>query len=635
MKKIKLMSLRIKNFKGIASLRIDPGGDDLYIYGPNGAGKSTIADALSWLLQDEDSRGQSSQSFDILPDSKKLIEYQQGLQAEVEAEFAIMNEEAENEKVILKRTFAQDWDNEGKDWYRDGNDYGYYVNGSSVRKKEYMGTIEKYMGERIELLTNPYEFSERLHWRDRRKILLDMIDIPRPWEEEGFEELAQYITEPDQLLELKKQFESRMRELNDEVERLRSKLEEHSLPEEYEAAIDYEATLENIQDKIEAKEDKLAELQEEKGARKAGRGASRKAEEIQRINSKMLEVKNEHEQEVQEVIDDKRHEKRQLEHRIEQQDDKIQTAKQKLIQLKQDWKDWKQAEQTTCPECGQELPEEQQEQFLNKKAEKLKEIEAEGERWNNKLKEAKKDKEEALDELAKIEEEIEEAQERYDDLPAEYDDLAAKKEELKEEMEQIEAGGKVDTSDIDEKIAETKAELKDLRAEENRIRQLIDVADRIDQLRSKLDEAQEEYEEKAYLAELAKKAAEKQDDLLQERANELFDMAEISMFKETQDGRRKPDCTIKSKGTDYNTNLNYGHRILVGLDVIKTLSEHYGLALPIIMDNAESITENVDVPGQLICMIAAPQEHVEKAEEGRRDKAVTKHDNKDLLIITN
>ena len=61
------------------------------------------------------------------------------------------------------------------------------------------------------------------------------------------------------------------------------------------------------------------------------------------------------------------------------------------------------------------------------------------------------------------------------------------------------------------------------------------------------------------------------------------------------------ECTVN--GVPYPT-LNSGHRIVAGLDIIRSLSELYGVSVPIFVDNAESLNEfNVpDMASQMILL---------------------------------
>lgn len=81
-----LKNLTIRNFKGVESFNLSAGDTDVTVYGDNGTGKTTISDAVSWLLFDKDSSGQSK--FEIKPldsDGK----YKNKVECEVEATFVI------------------------------------------------------------------------------------------------------------------------------------------------------------------------------------------------------------------------------------------------------------------------------------------------------------------------------------------------------------------------------------------------------------------------------------------------------------------------------------------------------------------------------------------------------------------
>lgn len=52
---MKLVKLKLSNFKGIKSFELDAGGKNVNIYGDNATGKTTLADAFMWLLFDKDS----------------------------------------------------------------------------------------------------------------------------------------------------------------------------------------------------------------------------------------------------------------------------------------------------------------------------------------------------------------------------------------------------------------------------------------------------------------------------------------------------------------------------------------------------------------------------------------------------
>src|SRR5690606_12032299 len=65
MKRLELLRLTLRYFKGTQELTIEPKGSNMSIYGDNGTGKTTVADSLSYLLFDKDTENQSPAKFGI------------------------------------------------------------------------------------------------------------------------------------------------------------------------------------------------------------------------------------------------------------------------------------------------------------------------------------------------------------------------------------------------------------------------------------------------------------------------------------------------------------------------------------------------------------------------------------------
>lgn len=51
--------------------------------------------------------------------------------------------------------------------------------------------------------------------------------------------------------------------------------------------------------------------------------------------------------------------------------------------------------------------------------------------------------------------------------------------------------------------------------------------------------------------------------------------------------------------------LNNGAKINVGIDIINTLSRHYGVAVPLFVDNAESVTNLEYAATQVIRLVVS------------------------------
>ena len=79
---MKLINLKLTNFKGIRNFTLDAQGCDISVFGDNATGKTTLADAFMWLLFDKDSANRKDFEIKTLgPDG----EPEHGLEHTVEA----------------------------------------------------------------------------------------------------------------------------------------------------------------------------------------------------------------------------------------------------------------------------------------------------------------------------------------------------------------------------------------------------------------------------------------------------------------------------------------------------------------------------------------------------------------------
>lgn len=67
-------------------------------------------------------------------------------------------------------------------------------------------------------------------------------------------------------------------------------------------------------------------------------------------------------------------------------------------------------------------------------------------------------------------------------------------------------------------------------------------------------------------------------------------------------------CETLYEGVPYGSGLNNAAKINVGLDIINTLSEHYGILAPIFVDNAEAVTKFINVDAQLISLVVSEKD---------------------------
>jgi hypothetical protein len=89
--------------------------------------------------------------------------------------------------------------------------------------------------------------------------------------------------------------------------------------------------------------------------------------------------------------------------------------------------------------------------------------------------------------------------------------------------------------------------------------------------------------------------------------NAKFDKVSFSMFKTNiTTGEVVPCCQTLVEGVDYYSANNAG-QINAGLEIIKVLSNHYGIKLPVFVDNAEGVNDLIEMNTQLIELVVTTE----------------------------
>lgn len=142
-------------------------------------------------------------------------------------------------------------------------------------------------------------------------------------------------------------------------------------------------------------------------------------------------------------------------------------------------------------------------------------------------------------------------------------ELEAKKAVLQDEISDIEAQIKAaDNTKVKERIAELEEEQKSIGQKIAEQEQMIDLTESF--IRAKMN-------------------------MISEKINEKFKVVRFSLFDIQINGGLKETCECTVNGVPYSS-LNNGHRIIAGLDIIRSLSELYGVSAPVFTDNSEAIS---------------------------------------------
>ena len=643
MKKIKLLSMRIQNFKGCKDRTIEF-GDKTRIFGANATGKTTVFDSFTWLLFGKDSLG--STDFDVRPldaDGKMI----NSIEISVEAKISVDSDEYE-----LKKVQKQKWvKKHGTDTrVFQGNVNEFEINGYPKSQKDFKDFISGIIDEDVfNMITNLNAFNA-LAWKKQREILMKFVGSFSDVEiAEGLDEkYAKLIPELKiaNTEDILKKYTKAKTALNKDMVEIPARIDEISkqLVIADVGALEVEKTakevaLQKVEDEISGGAGKLEEI-------------NKKREEILNLKFHISEIQNEENQKlfdkskiVRDNLNARDRELSNVKREIGNLSDEIKAVhnmyeaqEREKDRLLVEWRSEKAKtfpefvpldplpkSATVCPTCGRELAEdvkkkilddyefsvelhqnkysEDKAKFEEARAKKLEQIEKDGKEAaasRDKLKANEAELHKKMDELNI---QLADTQKKYDIAKAELDKFPTKADisenaECKATNEKISALEK----EIEEMSAEStgkteleakKAVLKDEIAE---IAGKIVAADnskvkeRIAELEAEQKEVGQKIAEQEQMIDLVEDFIRAKMNMISEKINEMFKIVSFKLFDVQINGGIKETCECTVNGVPLSS-LNNGHRIVAGLDIIHSLSNLYEVICPIFVDNAESIND--------------------------------------------
>lgn len=186
----------------------------------------------------------------------------------------------------------------------------------------------------------------------------------------------------------------------------------------------------------------------------------------------------------------------------------------------------------------------------------------------------------------------------------EYVKMKARHDEVLVEIENLKANGE------DAAVETLKSEKEELQAHLDEVNSTIakasmnvEIDERIWQLQEEQKEIGQKVADQEQILYLLEEFIRFKLNKVSESINSHFKTVNFKLFEMQLNGGMKDCCECTVNGVPYST-LNSGHRIVAGLDIIRSLSELYGVIVPIFVDNAESLNDfNVpDMDAQLILL---------------------------------
>lgn len=651
---IKLISLAFSFFKGLQNYTLLAEGQDVDIYGNNAVGKTTLFDGFCWLLFHKDSRdkGEPEKWIKTL-DSAGVPMH--GVEHEVVGVLEIDGQRRE-----LRKVFTEKWTKKRGAAKAEftGHKTDYYIDGAPYSMSDYNAEIGKIIDEvTFKLLTNPSYFAE-LDWKKRRKLLLDVCgDISD----------TDVISSNSALAELPALLENRSLDghrdkIKGDQARINSKLKDipgriaevqNIMPDT--DGLDEEMMrkqIEALRERINNKEEELARIQN-------GGEIAVKTNRLREIDGELLEIKNKIQagsldkiQGIRQEISKKRGQASQLEDSIRRAEHRISSLRAQIeenegerSQLRAERDRVRASEFTfdgddSCPSCGQALPMEQieearrraEERFNAEKADRLETIVTRGKRL-------KQLAEQWAVEIESLSEEIEASHSNLDSLKGEAQELEAKVGEIEATVSDVTTAPAYtaklqEREEVNQSLVELRSRsvgtLNDIRLELTKLRselalqekklagfeQVQKAQGRIEELKTEERELARQYEELERQLYLTEEFTRTKVQMLESKINAKFKQVKFRLFEIQVNGALNETCKILygPNLVPYDDGLNRAAQVNAGLDIINTLSEHYGVVAPIFIDNAEAMTRIVETAGQQIRLIVSkdhPQLHCE------------------------
>ncbi len=646
MKTISILSLKLENFKRHKALTMAFGGESRTIYGDNAAGKTSVFDGLTWLLFGKTSGGSSDNEI-LKPVGADGHVLDHEAVTAVEAVFLVSD--GTDTTVTLRRELQEVWTSRRgcSEQVFDGNTSAYYIDGVPMKKNEYDRRVAELVDETaFRLLTSVFFFAETMPWKDRRAVLAELCgnvtDMQLMYEDDRFTGLIGKIGTGD-LDDYRKMLTARKRCLTGERDTIPARISEQeaviaslagtdfdALQNEYdmqEATVrDLEAKLNSIKNdtKTEKLQAKLSVLSADLTALNAENRAYRADQEKAKPDTAQLRA----------TVSRLNVQRDRLLNIVKENETMLSARQAALESLRAQWESVNAEvfDGDTCHACGQRLPQERiteaRRQHENGVATKLKSIEEDAgtlkascERLESEIAGGTKEIKLVDKEIKKAEKDLNEALKVADAVTvSDMYDYAARKAA-------IEAEGKTVRDELSELMKKSdgvrkavELQLTDARLLAKQLSSKIGcrgslefAQNRIDDLHGQQREAARQLEEIEHELILVEDFVRFKAKRVEERVNGCFRLATFRLFRELANGGLEECCDAVHDGVPYPA-LNNGMRINIGLDIIRTLSEHYGVRVPLFVDNAESVTELEDAGTQMIRLVVSEQDKILRME---------------------
>lgn len=650
MKVIKLVSASFENFKKL-NWTIEFGEKKTQIFAMNRTGKSSMADGIFWVLFGKSSTGKSEgKEFRPRPYDSQGVDIDH---VDVVAELVLLVDGVEvvlrktqRQNWVRKRGTTTE--------VHEGDKNIYAWNNVEISETEFKRRIADIVSEKnFMLITDPTAFF-RLSKQEKLDLILSLIanvtEEQILMEVGGFDELLKFVRDGKKLEEVKATSKRSISDMTKERDQISAFINERSKDIVDMDVSDIELQRNAINEKIaeidRKIEDSTAAVTEYDEKSKNIIELKMKKSETERIaNESLVQQKRDIQKRIDEAEDDLRkaiqHQKiGELEiqrlNRIVESNKTLRAELAKKVETEEakTFSEYVEPEPLSsdalvCPTCGQDLPEELKQRkiecfekdkklhwekyeadkgkFEADQSELLDKICQEGKACVEKINKAKEDletaknflesakadkitanadKTKAMEELAALPEQVDLSNNQ------EYEALCMEIQAKEEALRNMNTG-----ADYRTQLRDEKTEWETQLAEVN---QKFAAVDKSDEAKDRVAELEKQFKDKVQLIAdqerilmMCEEFQTAKDNYLTEEVNKHFENVRFQLFRQQKNGGVERVCDVYTKnGSPYGDNTTSGaEKLIMGLEVINVLSGIIGVKAPVIVDNAEKVSE--------------------------------------------
>ena len=629
--KIELKSLDLMHFKCFPKLHLDFHEGVNSLFGANAAGKTSVYDALTWLLFDKDSAGHSRPA--VKPTGAPA-----GAMPEVTAIL-----EVDGEPIKLRKVLREKWEKpRGSSIERyAGDTRDYYIDDVPLAENAYKRRIAELIDEQqFKLLTDVWAVT-RMHWKDRRTLLAEICGLPEDKQllatAPQFAELTEKVgrrTVDEYKSVLMKQRKDMNANLNtlpvrvDECSRMVTELESLDFAAAHSESDRLQAERERVQGELVKLTNNTlaAQARNELGALQ-NQLRELEAENNAHLASQRVPVEDETPV-LTAALDRAKCEADRLTRTVARETDYITTGENCLNDYRARWRaiDAEEFTETVCPTCHQPLPAEQvaeareafaahQQQRKDTLLEDSKFVKRGIAAAQERLASAETALKTAQDELQKAQIALDSYTPPVEFVPENLPDYDRRKGAILTLI--ADADKRIDrlNSDTEQERHRLETALSAVTAEKlthdavlAKEQTLADTRRRIAELQAEQRKAAAEVEQMDRLIAMCEEFTRYRVQAITESVNSKFRLARWRLFTEQVNGGLADCCEPMDMNGSTFEGTNNAMQINIGMDIIDTLSAHFGRRVPLFVDNAESVTHLQPIGSQVVRLVVSEQD---------------------------